>query len=70
MRDGASSYLEWHLNLMRAATAVTCRGSRSGMLWNSDCAGTATACALAYIKCLLQPLLLQHCSPLGQGCQC
>ena len=41
-------------------------GSRLKTAWSSDrLVGTTPACNPAHTRCLFQPLLLQHCFPLG-----
>ena len=58
--------------LSRAVAAISGAyiGSAPEAVPISDYSWTATAWASTHAKCLLQPLLLQHCSPLRWGCRC
>ena len=50
-----------------AKTKDDCTSHPSETIWISDCDQTVMACVRTLVQYPRQPLLLQHCSPLGQG---
>ena len=70
VRSCGSSNPKQHLGQEGAAIPGYSTGGASEAVWISDGGQTATACALALAEYPHQPLLLQHCSPLGQACWC